>query len=1151
MAASVKFAVKQRVKAVLVNKESGANDHPLHLIISRNSASTLGIPETDNDGYISLWTNTKVVDDSDPATTRTLPPGQGSIFQRMLSNSQNFPEILIPETDDTDVDVSDNATTGMDVEVFVRVVVHDNIWSASSDAYLPDTFNLVCSSQFCGHYNILNKIVYVRLVKLYPINSVTIGVSSHETFQWLTNKGFCGRLLNEVKTQTVLIRSKDVFLSTYGSFLEDPDFKRSFYFDMYVLECSPVQQGRLVPSSELILTYLGDLAAETQHFQNKMESLIVSPKIGGPFKDILMSDFSFAINQNYLSPDPDQDSTEKGPSFKPKAKAMSNSYRKRRPHETIGKFQYEVVPQQPLFRRMLWRNGKNQNFDPLYYVGMSRKLMLKEGLFDSSCVLITPVFPNDDTDEESTCAPVERLCMVRCLGKEYDKSKRLFITPLCLFNMMKKPPIELPMMLILKRYDLTDPDKSTTSRSSWGGIPPIAKEVQISIIPSPNYSPRAPHDEALKHYFSCRRVVALKDVIAIRSSDDPKFWQNTGDDTENRFPCLYFQVVNIKGPKTTHNNVLVDKDATTLIQIGSEHSYVPVMMQTYLNPTPQSFWDKDNLPGLSLHVEKLENFILPHLTCKIGCKSLKSVPPAILVAGPVGSGKTTLIVAVARKLGVHAFKVNCHTLYGETSASTESKMKNAFNAAGLYSPCILLLQSIHALGRDRDGNTEDPRVASSFLNNVMQLKNDLQLYPMIVVATTHSDKDLTCDMLECFLHQVNIEVPTELERGEIVDSMLQTVNHSGNVNIPYIAQRTAGFVLGDLAALVAHAKREAFRRMIKMCCNGELRPTLQEEDDLTAAGIVLQQADFQTALDELQAAHSDAIGAPKIPNVTWDDVGGLMDVKKEILDTIQLPLQYPELLAAGLRRSGVLLYGPPGTGKTLLAKAVATECSLNFLSVKGPELINMYVGQSEQNVREVFHRARSASPCVIFFDELDSLAPNRGKSGDSGGVMDRVVSQLLAELDGLNKASDVFVIGATNRPDLLDPALLRPGRFDKLLYLGISDDNSSQYRILTALTRKFNMAEDFDLESFVEKCPFNLTGADFYALASDAMLNALKRKIKSLEDGKTTDQSIIVEGEDFDCALKNLTPSVTEGELLRYIHLRNQFNVDKSNSMPV
>lgn len=202
-----------------------------------------------------------------------------------------------------------------------------------------------------------------------------------------------------------------------------------------------------------------------------------------------------------------------------------------------------------------------------------------------------------------------------------------------------------------------------------------------------------------------------------------------------------------------------------------------------------------------------------------------------------------------------------------------------------------------------------------------------------------------------------------------------------------------------------------------------------KETDLVHAGVAVTSDDFTKAMDRARASHSDAIGAPKIPNVTWDDVGGLKHVKDNIYDTIQLPLEHPELFASGMKkRSGILLYGPPGTGKTLVAKAVATNFSLNFLSVKGPELLNMYIGESEANVRRVFQRARDARPCVVFFDELDSVAPKRGEKGDSGGVMDRIVSQLLAEIDGMGGGADVFVIGATNRPDLLDPALLRPGR---------------------------------------------------------------------------------------------------------------------------
>lgn len=248
--------------------------------------------------------------------------------------------------------------------------------------------------------------------------------------------------------------------------------------------------------------------------------------------------------------------------------------------------------------------------------------------------------------------------------------------------------------------------------------------------------------------------------------------------------------------------------------------------------------------------------------------------------------------------------------------------------------------------------------------------------------------------------------------------------------------------------------------------------------------------------------------------------------------TVTLPLQHPELLAAGLRRSGILLYGPPGTGKTLLAKAVATECSLNFLSVKGPELLNMYVGQSEENVREVFNRARAAIPCIIFFDELDSLAPNRGRSGDSGGVMDRVISQLLAELDGLQKSSQLFVIGATNRPDLIDPALLRPGRFDKLLYVGVAEDKESQLSIMMALTRRFQLRSDVNLKDVVSLLPAKLTGADLYSVCSHAWLIALRSLINKLtHDGSSIPSAVEVGVEDFREAISSLTPSVSKEDL--------------------
>lgn len=270
--------------------------------------------------------------------------------------------------------------------------------------------------------------------------------------------------------------------------------------------------------------------------------------------------------------------------------------------------------------------------------------------------------------------------------------------------------------------------------------------------------------------------------------------------------------------------------------------------------------------------------------------------------------------------------------------------------------------------------------------------------------------------------------------------------------------------------------------------------------------------------------------------------------KKRLSKLLISLLKHPEMFEnSGLSRSGILLFGPPGTGKTLMAKAVATECNLCFLTVKGPELLNMYVGQSEQNVREVFEKARQASPCIIFFDELDSLAPNRGISGDSGGVMDRVVSQLLAEMDGLNDRGKVFVIGATNRPDLIDPALLRPGRFDKLLYVGPCTNPASKVSVLMALTRKFKLGEDVRLEEIVGGCPQNVTGADFYGICSSAWSSAAKRLIGQLEKGdmnvdNLSHEDVVVETGDFTLAIKNMKPSISEDDLKYFENLRNELS---------
>lgn len=261
---------------------------------------------------------------------------------------------------------------------------------------------------------------------------------------------------------------------------------------------------------------------------------------------------------------------------------------------------------------------------------------------------------------------------------------------------------------------------------------------------------------------------------------------------------------------------------------------------------------------------------------------------------------------------------------------------------------------------------------------------------VVLVGTTPSIDDLRPATRGCFAQQVHSPVPDESERAHILRQLLYRVPIGADVSVKDLSIRTASFTLSDLRLLVARAGRIALTEHV-------VKKTPSRNPEVARhLGLAVVRKDFDCALKEIQARQGALIGRPKIPNIRWSDVGGLEDVKQEITDTIRLPLTHGHLFPPGTRhRSGVLLYGPPGTGKTLLAKAVATELSLNFLSVKGPELISMYVGESERNIRAIFQTARDASPCVIFFDELDSLAPKRGAGADSGGVMDRVVSQVI------------------------------------------------------------------------------------------------------------------------------------------------------------
>uniref|UniRef100_A0A8V5G3P5 Peroxisomal ATPase PEX6 n=1 Tax=Melopsittacus undulatus TaxID=13146 RepID=A0A8V5G3P5_MELUD len=758
-------------------------------------------------------------------------------------------------------------------------------------------------------------------------------------------------------------------------------------------------------------------------------------------------------------------------------------------------------------------------------VWVSRRGLLALGLFQGEWVRVGA----DGAAREHLAA-----LLARPPPWEYPRAARrrlgdgaALMAPALAFNMGCEP--SAPAQLRLTRYERCSGTDGAGSRSVLA-VPPFAKELHLQIVCSPAYSARGGYDRVLYKHFRTPRLVQEGDILCVPTFGCAEFLEVNADKFL-RWPELYFKVRKIVGMVEAGRSE-AEVALWMMIKVGSTTSAVP-SAPAYNN---HEFWSSLSPAGLSDVVKQLCDALRPHLGNRA---SVLSGASSVLLSGPSGSGKLMAVRAVCSCLNLHLFKVDCVGLCGDTSGATEEKVQMAFTQAQHYQPCVLLLKDIEVLGRDRDRLGEDARVIAT-LRQLLLDRDPALSHPVLVIGTTCKPQDVPADVQTAFLHEVKIEAPSEEQRRSMLSMLTASLPLGKEVSLSKLARRTAGFVLGDFCALLSHSSRAACTRIQALSFPGGLSEEV--ERDFCTAGFPVLEEDFSVALDQLHDAHSQAVGAPKIPSVSWQDVGGLQEVKKEILDTIQLPLEHPELLSLGLCRSGLLLYGPPGTGKTLLAKAVATTCTMTFLSVKGPELINMYVGQSEENVRNVFARARAAAPCIIFFDELDSLAPSRGRSGDSGGVMDRVVSQLLAELDGLHSTREVFVIGATNRPDLLDPALLRPGRFDKLVYVGINEDRESQLQVLSAVTRKFQLDPSVNLTTVLEKCPAQLTGADMYALCSDAMMCAVKRKVEWIEEGLDTESSaLILTMDDFLQAAARLQPSVSEQELLRYRLIQQKF----------
>ncbi|HDD69101.1 MAG TPA: AAA family ATPase, partial [Candidatus Korarchaeota archaeon] len=493
-------------------------------------------------------------------------------------------------------------------------------------------------------------------------------------------------------------------------------------------------------------------------------------------------------------------------------------------------------------------------------------------------------------------------------------------------------------------------------------------------------------------------------------------------------------------------------------------------------------------------------------------------PKGVLLYGPPGCGKTLLAKAVANESGANFISINGPEIMSKYYGESEKRLRMIFERAQREAPTIIFIDEIDSIAPNRNEVTGE--VERRVVSQLLSLMDGLEARgDVIVIGATNRPEALDPALRRPgrFDREIEIGVPDKKGRKEILMIHTRNVPLADDVDLDELAEITYGFVGADLAALVREAAMAALRRVL---------PQIDLESETIPLEIleqlVVKKSDFQEALKLIQPSAMREISI-EIPNVKWDDIGDLEQVKRELIDLIEMPLKHPKTFERiGIEPpKGILLYGPPGCGKTLLAKAIANESEANFISIKGPELLSKWVGESEKAVRKVFRKARQVAPAIIFIDEIDSLFPRRGMGYADSGVTERVVSQMLTEMDGIQSLKDVVVIGATNRPDLIDPALLRPGRLERLVYVP-PPDKYGRLKILKVLTKRMPLAKDVDLESIAERTE-NYSGADLAAIVREAGLSAIR------EDKNAK----VVYMRHFEEALSKIQPSLTE-ELIKY-----------------
>ncbi|AIY89986.1 CDC48 family AAA ATPase [Geoglobus acetivorans] len=576
-------------------------------------------------------------------------------------------------------------------------------------------------------------------------------------------------------------------------------------------------------------------------------------------------------------------------------------------------------------------------------------------------------------------------------------------------------------------------------------------------------------------------------------------------------------------------------------------------------------------------------------------------PKGVLLYGPPGTGKTLMAKAVANEVDAHFISLSGPEIMSKYYGESEQRLREIFEEAKENAPSIIFIDEIDSIAPKREEVTGE--VERRVVAQLLTLMDGLETRGQVIVIGATNRPDAVDPALRRpgrFDREIEIGVPDKEGRKEIlqihtrgmpieprytrrdvigafnelktlgrfdsarIDSMIERVEKTPeneedilkvlredeellnevkskltDVMFDYLAEKTNGFVGADLAALAKEAAMHALRKRIE---TGEIDVEAEEIPAEVLESLRVTLEDFEEALKNIEPSAMREV-LVEVPNIKWDDIGGLEKAKQELKEAVEWPMKYPELfITAGIKPPrGILLYGPPGTGKTLLAKAVANESNANFISVKGPELLSKWVGESEKHVREMFRKARQVAPCVIFFDEIDSLAPRRGGTGDSH-VTERVVSQLLTELDGLEELKDVVVIAATNRPDMIDPALLRPGRIERHIYIP-PPDIEARKEIFRVHTRDMPLSDDVSFDRLAEMTD-GYSGADIEAVCREAGLTAIREVVQkySEEEIKEAVKQLKVTMDHFRKAIEKVRPSLTEDDLERYEKIVKDFH---------